>query len=328
MYINFHKFNYEIVPSREKSRYEERDKEAYKEVVKDWFDSNLDGFVNRKWEIEEIHYLKEISDFIKLIREAESLYELGFFTGCTALVGVSAEDFSKYLSVKNNRPNHISDTYTSGGRRGQTYDVSQFNRLRMQLGEGIIDQNTFDLLDEIRGIRNDCLHYNQSFKQKSTNDLKLDSLKALNNLKLVLQDNIGTIPDPNDFQDLMNELFKSENHRSLEEIVWKQKNMFSHLLQFSTTQDPGVKQVVKVNLYQVTALDDEEIELKELEKNSQLGTNLVVWVDIDEAGRQLIQEKSIQKDDYVFAEVYSNVATDGQTRLWFIKNIERINVAQ
>ncbi|NEV95059.1 hypothetical protein G3567_13020 [Psychroflexus sp. YR1-1] len=326
MYINFHKFNYETIPASEKSRYEERDKEAYKAVIGEWFNSNLDNFVNRKWEIEEIHYLKEISDFIKLIREAESLYELGFFTGCIALVGVSAEDFSKYLSVKNNRPNHITDTYTSGRRRGQAYDVSQFNRLKMQLNEGIIDQNTYDLLDEIRSIRNDCLHYNQSFKQKSTNDLKVDSLKALNNLKLVLKDNIGTNPDPNDFQDLMNELFKSENHRSFEEIVWKQKNMFSHLLKFSTTQDPGVKQVVKVNFYQVTDLDDEEVELKELEENSQLGTNLIVWVDIDEAGRELIEKKSIQKGDYVFAEVYSDVAEDGQTRIWYIRKIEKITL--
>ena len=328
MYINFHKFNYSTVPTNEKSRYEARDKEAYKKVIKEWFDSNLDNFVDRKWEIEEIHYLKEISDFIKLIREAESLYELSFFTGCIALVGVSAEDFSKYLSIKNNKPNHITDTYSSGRRRGQTYDVSQFNRLKMQFDEGLINQNTYDLLDEIRGIRNDCLHYNQSFKQKSINDLQADSLKALNNLKLVLKDNIGTTPDPNDFQDLMNELFKSENHRSFEEIIWKQKNMFSHLLGFSTTQDPNVKQVVKANFYQVTDLDDNEIELKEFEENEQLGTNLIVWVDIDEIGKKLIKEKSIQKGNYVFAEVYSDVAEDGQTRLWYIRKIEKITIAQ
>ena len=144
----------------------------------------------------------------------------------------------------------------------------------------------------------------------------------------MLKDNIGTTPDPNDFQDLMNELFKSENHRSFEEIIWKQKNMFSHLLGFSTTQDPSVKQVVKANFYQVTDLDDDEIELKEFEENAPLGTNLIVWVDIDEIGKKLIKEKSIQKDDYVFAEVYSDVAEDGQTRLWYLGKIEKITIAQ
>lgn len=324
MYINFHKFNYSTVPPEEQERYEERDKEAYKEVLKDWFNSNIDNFVNRKWEIEEIYYLKEIGDFIKLIREAESLYELGFFTSCIAQIGVSAEDFSKYISLQNNRPTHITDTYTSGRRSGQTFDVSQFNRLQMQLNENIFNQHTYDLLDEIRGIRNDCLHYNQNFKQKSTDDLKSDALKALNNLKSVLKNNIGTKFDPNDFKEIMDELLKSENNRGFEEIVWKQKNMFSHLFQFSTTQDPNIKQVIKTNFFKVTDLDDDEIELTELEKNLQTGINLLVWVDIDDTGKELISTNSIQKNDYVFAEVYSNVATDGQTNEWYLRKIVKM----
>jgi hypothetical protein len=179
MYINFHKFNYQTVDKSDREQYEKRDKEAYKKVLKDWFDSNINSFVDRKWEIEEIHYLKEIGDFIKLIREAESIYELGFYTGCIALVGVSSEDFSKYLSIKHNRPLHITDTYTSGRRSGQEYAVSQFNRLKLQLSDGIINQATYDLLDEIRGIRNDCLHYNQDFKQKAVVDIKADAIKSL-----------------------------------------------------------------------------------------------------------------------------------------------------
>ncbi len=321
MYINFHKFNYLTVPQSEQARYEERDKEAYKQVLKDWFNTNLDNFIERKWEIEEIYYLKEISNFIKLIQEAESLYELGFFTGCIALIGISAEDFSKYLSLKNNHLMHITDIYKSGKRKGQKFDVSQYNRLKLQLNELIISQHTYDLLDKIRGIRNDCLHYNQNFKQKSTDDLKLDALKALNNLKSVLKANIGTTIDPNDFKDLMNELLKSENHRSFEEIVWKQKNMFSHLFQFSTTQDPNVKQVIKTNFFKATNLDDNEIELTELEKDSQVGINLVVWIDIDDKGKELISTNFIQKNDFVFAEIYSNVAADGQTREWYLREI-------
>src|SRR5260221_1897928 len=183
MYINFHKFNYDLVDNQDKISYEQRDKEAYKEVLRQWFESNIADSVNRKWEIEEIFYLKKISDFIKLVREAESIYELGFFTSCIALVGISAEDFSKYISLENNRPTHITDTYSSGQRAGQQYDVSQFNRLKLQLNEGLINQQTYNLLDEIRKTRNDCLHYNQSFKQKATTDLKSDAIKSLNNLK-------------------------------------------------------------------------------------------------------------------------------------------------
>ncbi len=327
MYLNFHKFNYQLIDISEREKYELRDKQAYKTVLKDWFDSNMDSFVERKWEIEEIHYLKEIGDFIKLIREAESLYELGFYTSCIALVGVSSEDFSKYLSIKNGKPLHITDTYTSGRRKGQQYDVSQNNRLQMQLADGLINQTTYDLLDEIRGIRNDCLHYNQGFKQKAVADIKADAIKSLNNLKTVLRSNIGTDINSKDLLELLDELYKQENTRSFEEIVWKQKNMFSHLMNFSTVQDPNVKQVVKCNLYNVTDLDTEEITLTELEINPVLGTYPFVWVDIDENGRKLINDKSITKGDLVIAEIYSDVAGDGQTRLWYIRQIKKINVA-
>jgi len=325
MYINFHKHNYNALDPAEVARYEERDKHAYKEVLKDWFNSNLDIFVERKWEVEEIHYLKEISDFIKLIREAESIYELGFFTSCVALIGVASEDFSKYLSIKNNKPDHITDVYSTGRRRGQTYDVSQFTRLKLQLDENLIDENTYLLMDEIRSIRNDCLHYNQNFKQKITADIKIEAIRSLNNLKTVLKNTIGTLIDVEDFKDLFEELFENENSRNFEEIAWKQKNMLSHLLPFSTVQDPSVKKVVRSNLYVVSELDDEEITLSELIKNEKLGTNLFVWVDLDKAALDLIKENGIKQGDTVFAVIYSNIAIDGQTRGWFVNKIHKIS---
>jgi len=69
MYIDFHKYNYDLVPADKKAEYIKRDQESYKQVLQKWFSDNLDKTVERKWEINEIHYLKNISDFIKLIRE-------------------------------------------------------------------------------------------------------------------------------------------------------------------------------------------------------------------------------------------------------------------
>lgn len=168
MYINFHKYNYNLLANDEKTEYEARDKNAYKEVLSKWFNENLNDFINRKWEIEEIHYLKQIGDFIKLLQEAENLYELGFYTSCIALIGVSSEDFSRHLSLQNNKNEHI----TAKNKNGKITDVSQHDRLKLQLNENLISQNSYDLLDEIRSIRNDCLHYNQNFKQKPENELK------------------------------------------------------------------------------------------------------------------------------------------------------------
>ncbi len=305
MYINFHKFNYDTVPTGERKNYEDRDKEAYKKVLSDCFNQNLDSFVERKWEIKEIHYLKQISDFIKPVREAESLYELGFYTSCIALVGVAAEDFSKYLSLINSIPIPNNE--------------SQFTRVGNQLSAGIIDQTTHDLFQEIRRIRNDCLHYNQNFKQKSTNDLKADAIKSLNNLKEILKSNKGTILRPEDFTELLEELFANENTRNFEEIIWKQKNMFSHLFHFSTTQDPSVKTFEKANIYLVSDIDEDEITLRE-----NVGIKLVVYVDLDDTGRKLIEKHGIKNGDYIFAVVSSEVAYDGQTREWFLKEAQKL----
>ena len=63
MYIDFHKYNYELVPNEKIEEYKTRDKESYKSLLNKWFEENLDRIVDRKWEIEEIHYLKNISDW-------------------------------------------------------------------------------------------------------------------------------------------------------------------------------------------------------------------------------------------------------------------------
>ena len=78
MYIDFHKYNYELVPEDKVEEFKKRDKESYKSQLQKWFEENLEKVIEREWEIEEIHYLKNISDFIKLVREAEQLYEFGF----------------------------------------------------------------------------------------------------------------------------------------------------------------------------------------------------------------------------------------------------------
>jgi hypothetical protein len=317
MYINFHKYNYNLLSNDEKADYELRDKNAYKEVLIKWFNDNLNNFIDRKWQIGEIHYLKQIGDFIKLLQEAENLYELGFYTSCTALIGVSSEDFSKYLSLQNNKNEHI----TTIDGRGRTTDVSQYNRLKLQLSENIISQNSYDLLDEIRLIRNDCLHYNQNFKQKPQNELKNDALKVLNNLKIVLKKIIGNNIDPNDFEILLDETFKQENSRNFEELIWKHRNMFSHLLNFHIAQAPDVKIVSKYNIYKVRNLDDEEIELTEFNPQGFP----TVFVDIDEKGKELIKKEKITIGDIVVAKIYSNVDINGQTSLWHIDDIKNYN---
>lgn len=306
MYINFHKYNYELEKESVRAAFEERDKLAYKEILHKWLESNLDEFVARKWEIEEIYYLEKISDFIKLLREAENLYELGFYTGCIALIGVSSEDFARYYSIEKGKPNYEH--------------LSQFERLKKLKNDGLIADSVYSNLDNIRKVRNDCLHYNQSFKQKPELDLKADALTVLNSLKSALKELVGTKPtaDVNEFLAITKELAMSKDVRNFDELLLKQRNAFSHLFNFSQAQHPDIKHQVEWGAFEVLAVDDDEIDLK------SIFSGFIVCVDLDENSRENISELQILKGDVIFAQVESAIDNLGQSGIWHLVNIHKI----
>jgi len=305
MYIDFHKYNYDLVPADKKAEYIKRDQESYKQVLQKWFSDNLDKAVERKWEINEIHYLKNISDFIKLIREGEQLYELGFFTGCIALVGVASEDFLKYLAISLGKPQYESQT--------------QFNRLNNLLNDNLISTATHTLLDKIRQIRNDCLHYNQNFKQKSTDELKDDALTALNNLKDTLQSIIGG-SNASDLISVIEGIGAGDDIKNTDEIAIKVKNAVSHLLKFPLAFDPKTKTQVRTSIFTIKEIDEsfDEISLEDL------GNGLIAIVEYPEDERAYYQDKQLNENDTVIATLISVLDQNGLTAKWKLLDIDKI----
>lgn len=305
MYIDFHKYNYDLVPADKKAEYIIRDQESYKQVLQKWFSDNLENSVQRKWEINEIHYLKNISDFIKLIREGEQLYELGFFTGCIALVGVASEDFLKYLAINLGKPQYESQT--------------QFNRLNNLLNDNLISTTTHSLLDNIRQIRNDCLHYNQNFKQKSNDDLKNDALTALNNLKETLKSIIGGT-NPNDLTSVIEGIGAGDDIKNTDEIAIKVKNAVSHLLKFPLAFDPETKIQVRTSIFTIKEIDEDfdEISLQDL------NNGLFAIVEYPESERTYYQSKNLTENDTVIATLFSTLDQNGLTAEWKFLDINKI----
>jgi hypothetical protein len=308
MYIDFHKYNYDLVPADKRAEYVKRDKDSYKQVLQKWFGENLDDIVERKWEINEIHYLKNISDFIKLIREGEQLYELGFYTGCIALVGVASEDFLKYLAISLGKPQYES--------------LTQFNRLDSLKNDNLISNSTHSLLDNIRSIRNDCLHYNQNFKQKSQTDLKVDALTALNNLKDTLKDILGdtTALSANDFTSIITGIGSGEDIKNTDEIAVKVKNAVSHLLKFPIAFDPKTKVQVQTSIFSVLEIDEDfdEITLKDHRHG------LPVIVEFPESERSYYQDKNLKENEVVVATLFSLIDQNGLTAEWRLLDIDRL----
>jgi hypothetical protein len=305
MYLDFHQYNYELVPAQKKAEYIKRDQESYKEILLKWFEDNLDQIVERKWEINEIHYLKNISDFIKLIREGEQLYELGFFTGCIALIGVASEDFLKYLSISLGKTNYV--------------DKTQAKRLESLKDDNLISDTTYALLDSIRQIRNDCLHYNQNFKQKSNGDLKIDAITVLNNLKDTLKSILGDdkIVDANDLSSIITGIGSGDDIKNTDEIAIKIKNAISHLLKFPIAFDPSTKLNVKTSNYLILEVDEEYDEITLRDKRN----GLVVIVEYPESERKYYKEKMLKENDSVIATLFSIIDQNGLTAEWWLLDI-------
>ena len=308
MYIDFHKYNYNLVPISKRDEYIARDQESYKQILRKWFESNLDSIVERKWEVSEIHYLKNISDFIKLIREAEQLYELGFYTGCIALVGVASEDFLKYLAITLGKP--------------QYENLTQFNRLNSLKGDNLISTSTHTLLDKIREIRNDCLHYNQNFKQKSNLDLKVDALTALNSLKETLKDILGdTVAiNANEFSSIITGIGSGDDIKNTDEIAVKVKNAISHLLKFPIAFDPSTKVQVRTSIFTVREVDEDFDEIS-LQDN---GNGFIVIVEFPETERKYYQDKKLKENDTVIATLFSLIDKNGLTAEWRLLDIDTL----
>lgn len=304
MYIDFHKYNYDLVPEDQRESFIKRDKEAYQKMLIKWIENKSAEITDRKWEIEEIEYLSEVSDFIKLIREAESLYELEFFTSCIALVGVSAEDFLKYLAIKLGKPQYENQT--------------QFNRSNNLLTDGLITQDIFDLLNNIRTVRNDCLHYNQDFKIKNTLELKTDALKVLNDLKSILKSILGvtSATTSTEFLELIKELSNpdSEDSRNFDEIKIKLRNASSHILNFPIAFEPNRKLVVKQDFYLVREID---FNMKETTITSVLyEPSASVIVELNDEIIEHIKKTGIKENDTIYASVFSQPNNLGMTEEW------------
>jgi len=312
MYIDFHKYNYELIPKKERERYIQRDKKAYKNILRNWLEKNIDSIVERKWEIEEILFLSEISDFIKLLKEAETLYGFGFFTSCIALSGISAEDFTKYIATREGKTELVEET--------------QFNRLKILLKEGIIPNGVYYNLDNIRKIRNKCLHYDQEFKLKNEEELKKDALSVLNNFKIIIKSILGYIQKTyqekfDKLKEITEGIISEEGQlKNADSILYRLRNATSYLFNLPLTFSPEIKTLIFERMYKVCEIDFKFEEVTLLD----LTVDLKVIIDLDETIKEKLIQLNVKKNDLIHATVYSEIDKLGLSSSWKFIGFEKI----
>lgn len=319
MYIDFSKYDYSSIDESQRSAYVERDKAAYKDIVKKWLDDNVDEIVERKWLVEDISYLTSVSDFIRLLKEAENLFEFGFYTGCIALLGISAEDFTKFLATKLGQEKLV--------------DKTQYDRIKILKDKGLIPESTHRSLDIIRKIRNDCLHYNEDFKRKDNTQLESDAIQSLNEFKQIVKDLLGELPSTPDtaldrFLEVMSEAAKQsasekrESVKNFEDMNLKLRNASSILLGMPTAFHPNTEIVVFSGFYKILEIDlnieHPEITLEDV------SNGLPVVVDLEDGDKQFLKKGKIKEGDIVQARIRSEVSTLGQTAAWKFLNLRKM----
>ncbi len=114
----------------------------------------------------------EVGFYTNLMEEAKVCYEFGLFYSTIAMVGIAAERLAIELSER--MKYSINGEEIDEGELFDKKDIGQYRRLRLLKKAGLLTDNAFNNLDEIRSIRNKYIHPTEIMSPKE------ESLKVLN----------------------------------------------------------------------------------------------------------------------------------------------------
>lgn len=311
MYIDNKKFDYQKFDYPDAERLIKRDKEFLKEAYLNWIKDSVEKIVERQWEIDDIGAVEQSGDFVKLLKEAEFTYSLGAYTSTISLVGVCAEDLCRFFA----------------SAAGHDFDsLKQFRRINELLSLGALTQDIADKLHTIRILRNDCLHFNQGFKQKDMASLKADALSALNSIKYIYGEILGVIDyatmDASKFSEVIKKIAEEASGSDLgdlgiDEALVRTRNIFADAFGFDISMNNSGRPVYKTSIYKVDEIDLEgqpcELALKDLA--------LGMYVIVDLVGNDVatIRDAEVQAGDVIAATLMSvpnSLEVTGSWRMW------------
>lgn len=306
MYIDARKFNYSTSTTPDEEKWLERDKSFTREAYKKWFDENVDHVVSRLWKIDDIGMVEKVGAFVKLLKEAEFTYSLGAYQSAIALVGVCAEDLCRFFATLAGRP---LDT------------VTQNDRINELAASGLLTKDIANNLHDIRKLRNDCLHFKEGFKIKSTSQLELDALLAVNKIKNIYAVLIGANDWKNlnlsNLSDAVSAMADSAGELGVantETIAIGVRNMFAQATGIDLSLDLGGGERRQSAIFDVLEVDlvwsPPEITLR------PMGQPFVVVVDLADEDIEIIRLLALAEGDRIWAVITSKTNGLGMTDEW------------
>lgn len=297
MFIDSKKFDYDKFAHPDSDKLIERDKNFLKKAYLKWMQDTVNEIVARQWEIDDIGVVEQSGDFVKLLKEAEFTYSLGAYTSTISLVGVCAEDLCRFFATT----------------AGHSFDaLSQFDRVNRLVSLGAFSQAVADKFHVIRTLRNDCLHFNQGFKQKDQLTLKANALQALNTIKFIYGSILGVIDYKTVesstllgiMQKIAEEAASSDPGKlGIDEATIRTRNVFANAFGVDISMNNAGSPVFKTSIYRVDDIDEdgEPFELSLMD----MSCGMVAIVDLTNGDLAKVRAATIQEGSIIAATLMS-----------------------
>lgn len=304
MYIDYLKNDYSDKSETEKEEYVKRDKKHLGALIQERITNDINNIVDRWYELEDIGYIPENEKFLFLLKEAEQLYGFAYYTGTVSIVGIATEEYCRYLVRKHN----LTDV------------DKQVNRINLLADSGVIDSQLQAALHRIRKIRNDCMHYNVSFKSLNNSQLKNYALEMIQLYKKCLAISAMNVND--NYEKVAEEMFTSKE-MTFREFVYRNRNIQKQVNNIDLQIDPKINNLIFASHYYIIEIDIKTEEFKEMTL-LDMERLLPVVVDLTLPQAERIKALRLEQGNVIVATLLSNVATIGQTEEWHLLDIKDV----
>lgn len=305
MYIDYLKNDYSDKTEQEKEQYIKRDKRHLGGLIQERITNDIDNIVDRWYELDDVGYIPENEKFLYLLKEAEQLYCFAYYTGTISIVGIAAEEYCRCLIKKYN----ITDV------------DKQVERINKLADSNIFDEQMKSAFHRIRKIRNDCMHYNVSFKNLSDDQLKNYALEMIQLYKKCLS--ISSVNVSVNYDKLAEEMFASKE-MTFREFVYRNRNIQKQVNNIDLQIDPKVNNLIFTSQYYVAEIDIETDVFKEMTLFDMERGTLPVVVDLTLPQADMIKALRLEQGNVIIATIISTVTSIGQTEEWHLLNIKDV----
>lgn len=305
MYIDFIKNNYLDIPDAERQAYIDRDKKALVCIIQEKIAQDAENIVERWYKLSNIGFLSQQEKFLDLLKEAEQIFSFGFYTGTIAVVGIACEEYCRYLVAEHN----LTDEKTQEKRIGKLYNC------------GVITNDIKDALHTVRKLRNDCMHYNSSFRQLSEKELEQHAFDMIVQYKVCLAPLAVEVNDRSE-EELITDFVKTKKS-NLREYLYKHRNILHQAKDINLQIKPPVNNMVFVSVYFIAEIDISEYfhEMTLINLNNPYP----IVVDITLPQCEMVKSLKLEEGNLITATLVSAVSSIGQTEEWLLLKIEDVS---